>query len=178
MNDHTQSVLSLLSEHGPRLHAMMFRITLRDDATEDLMQDLFIRLSRSKALERASNPAGYASRAAIRLAFDWRRAQRRRRDTQAISEDYVANGEWQHERLEQREALKDLLDKMGKLSTTSRDIVVMRYLEEKSYEEIANLIGKTSHQVRALCYKAIVRLRQWQSCCEAVDIRSSGVGKS
>ena len=41
MNEAANHVLSLLAEHGPRLHALLVRITLREDAAEDLMQDLF-----------------------------------------------------------------------------------------------------------------------------------------
>ena len=35
----------------------------------------------------------------------------------------------------------------------------MRYIQEESYEDIAAHIGKTPHQTRALCSKALIRLR-------------------
>ncbi len=162
LDDQTKSVLSLLSESGAQLHAMILRITLREDAAEDLMQDLFIRLNRRNALSRANNPQGYAVRTAMRLAFDWRRSQRRRPDKGAISEEPISNSDWQFSRLEQREDLKAVLDDMDRLTTLSRDILVMRYLEEQTCEEIGMIIGKTPHQIRALCHKAIARMRHWQ----------------
>ena len=174
MDDHTQAVLDLLSEHGPQLHAMLLRITLCEEAAEDLLQELFIRLARGRALQRARNPVGYTVRTAMRLAFDWRRSQRRRLDNQTICEEPVSNDEWPYYRLEQREDLRAVLDAMDRLSTASRDIVVMRYLEEQTYEEIAAIVGKTPHQARALCHKAIARLQQWHSVCGAVHARSSG----
>ncbi len=48
----TNQVLSLLDEQGPRLYALLVRITLREDVAEDLMQELFLRLSRRDALLR------------------------------------------------------------------------------------------------------------------------------
>jgi RNA polymerase sigma-70 factor (ECF subfamily) len=159
LNEAANQVLSLLAEEGPRLHALLVRITLREDVAEDLMQDLFLRLSRPHALSRAVDPVGYAVRAATRLAFDWRRSQRRRRDTTAIASEPASNHEQKPCRLEQREELQAVLDAIQKLSTVCRDIVVMRYLEGRPYEEISATVGKSLHQTRALCYKSTVRLR-------------------
>ena len=36
----------------------------------------------------------------------------------------------------------------------------MRYLQQKSYADVGKQIGRTAHQARALCHKAIGRLRQ------------------
>jgi RNA polymerase sigma-70 factor (ECF subfamily) len=158
LNEAANQVLSLLSEHGPRLYSLLVS-TLREDVAEDLMQELFMRLSRRDALLRAADPVGYAIRAATRLAFDWRRSQRRRRDTTAIDMEFQSYGDSAVCRLEQREDLQAVLDAIEKLSTICRNIVVMRYLEGQPYEEISDTVGKSLHQTRALCYKSIIRLR-------------------
>ena len=149
LNETANQVLSLLAEQGPRLHALMVRITLREDVAEDLMQELFLRLSRPHTLPRAVDPIGYAVRAATRLAFDWRRSQRRRRDTMATENEPASNHEQKPCRLEQREELQAVLDAIQQLSTVCRDIVVMRYLEGRSYDEISAIVGKTLHQTRS-----------------------------
>ena len=176
MNDSTQSVLSLLAEHGPRLHATLLRITLREDVAEDLMQELFLRLNRRNALERATDPLGYALRTATRLAFDWRRSQRRRIDNELIDEEPHRDSKWEHRQLVQREDLNILLTAMDQLSTVSRDIIVMHYLEEQSYEEIASVLGKTPHQTRALCSKAMEKLRVRFNPNSAKKMRDSARG--
>lgn len=174
MDDHTQLVLSILSENGPQLHAMMLRITLREEVAEDLMQELFLRLNRPNTLSRVKNPKGYAARAAMRLAFDWRRSRRRRPDKDAISEEPISKSTWGHSQLEHREDLKAVLDDMGRLTTLARDILVMRYLEEQTYEDIAKIVSKTPHQVRAICHKAIVRMRKRQEARESANRKSYG----
>ncbi len=39
------NVSKLLAEHGRQLHALLFRLTLRSDVAEDLLQDLFCKLA-------------------------------------------------------------------------------------------------------------------------------------
>jgi len=160
LNDDAQLAVALLAEHGPRLHAILFRITLREDASEDLLQELFLRLSHGSTLSRARDSLGYAIVTATRLAFDWRRGQRRRNETAALDANNLpAAAPTPHETLQSREDLQIVLDEIGRLPPLSRDIVVMRYLEGRSYDEIAASVGRSIHPTRALCHRAITRLR-------------------
>ena len=49
---------------------------------------------------------------------------------------------------------------MQELSETDRELLVMRYIEGMSPDEIAVEWERTGHQIRALCSKAISRLRR------------------
>ncbi len=53
---------------------LFMRITLREDVAEDLLQELFLRLHGRKGFSAIQKPKAYMFTAAIRLAFDWRRA--------------------------------------------------------------------------------------------------------
>jgi hypothetical protein len=55
LDEQLERLLEFLESSGPGLHALLTRLTLREDAAEDLMQELFIRLSKSKAFEKARN---------------------------------------------------------------------------------------------------------------------------
>ncbi len=138
----------------------MYRITLREDAAEDLLQDLFLRLSRGPTLSTAADPVGYAVRTVTRLAFDWRRSQRRRRDAAAIVAEPPASEHSAAQQLDQREDLQTVLDAIERLPQRLRDVIVMRYLESRDYDEIARTIGKSVHHARALCHRALVQLRR------------------
>ena len=169
MDDHTDQILSALSEQGAKLHAMLLRITLREDVSEDLMQDLFLRLYRRGNIERIQNLEAYLMTAATRLAFDWRRSQRRRRDSDKLTVEPVSDTTGHAGLIEQREELDRLLDDVGRLPDSMRELVVMRYLEESSYEDIARMLDKSPHQVRALCHKAITKLRKMQDTDTVAD---------
>jgi RNA polymerase sigma factor (sigma-70 family) len=136
----------------------MTRLTLREDVAEDLLQDLFIRLSRSDAFARAGNPEGFACRAAMRLAFDWRRGQRRRPEQRLETAGRTADSPLQH--LIDREEFDEVLEALGQLSEVRREVFILRHIQQQPYEAIAKALHRTTHQVRGICHKAIAQLRE------------------
>ncbi len=154
LQERQERLLELLEESGPSLHVLLVRLTLREDVAEDLMQELFLKLSRSSGLDRARNRDAYIRKAAINLAFDWRRKQKHRE----VSLDKVAEpadaGEAVVDELIHREELAEVLDAIGRLNKASRDSVVMRYLDDRSYDYIAEQLQMTPHHIRAVCHRA------------------------
>jgi RNA polymerase sigma-70 factor (ECF subfamily) len=159
LEKHSQKLLEFLERSGPPLYALLTRLTLREDVAEDLMQELFIRLSNSRALDNAQNRDAYARRCAINLAFDWR--QRKRQDALPLDGicEPASNDNSPLAKLIQKEELEEVLDAIGKLTGQSREAFIMRYIEQYSNEEIAKDVGKQPHQVRALCSRAMGQLR-------------------
>ena len=154
LQERQKRLLELLEESGLSIHVLLMRLTLREDVAEDLMQELFLKLSRSGGLDRARNRDAYVRRAAINLAFDWRRKQKHRE----VSLDKVAepadSGEAVVDELIRREELEEVLDAVGRLNKASRDSVVMRYLDNRSYDYIAEQLQMTPHHIRAVCHRA------------------------
>jgi RNA polymerase sigma factor (sigma-70 family) len=158
LDAHDVRLLELLQERGPALHALLTRLTLREDVAEDLLQELFLRLRHSAAFRLAIDPGGYATRAAVHLAFDWRRSARKSGHTDSQAEA-IAGNPTPLEVLIRREDVARVLDALGSLPEAPRALIVMRYLQEDSFEAIGRTLGKTPHQARALCHKALRRLR-------------------
>ena len=77
MRSRQKELLELLDKSGADLYALLTRLTLREDVAEELMQELFIKLNNSRGVGKVANWNAYARRAAINLAFDWRRTQSR-----------------------------------------------------------------------------------------------------
>lgn len=159
MRDRQTELLELLDKSGANLYALLTRLTLREDVAEELMQELFIKLSNSRHFDKAGNRQAYARRAAINLAFDWRRSQKRnplRLDQvrEPASKESSPLG-----KLVQTEELDEVLNAIGRLNRSSREVFVMRYIQEEPYDVIGEQLGKTDHQVRALCSRALNRLR-------------------
>ena len=159
LDDRPERLLGFLESSGPGLHALLTRLTLREDVAEDLMQELFIRLSKSKAFEKARNRQAYARRCAINLAFDWR--QRSGPNHLALDEvrERASSGNSPLRRLIHREEMERILEGISRLRGISRESFVMRYIQQDSYEQIAQELGRQPHQVRALCSKAMSQLR-------------------
>lgn len=160
MRNGQKEILELLDRSGAELYTLLTRLTLREDAAEELMQELFIKLSNSRALAGAANREAYARRMAINLAFDWRRSQRRA----ALRLEQVRREEPSDEtplaKMIKTEELRDTLDAVSRLRKTYREALVMRYIQQQSYDDIAEQIGRTSQQVRAMCSRALSHLRK------------------
>jgi RNA polymerase sigma-70 factor (ECF subfamily) len=155
-----KELLELLDMSGAELFALLTRLTLREDIAEELMQDLFIKLSHSRGLEKADNRGAYARRAAINLAFDWRRTHRRAALRLERVRRQASNDDSPLTKMIHSEELRDILDALSQLKKTSREALVMRYIQQESYDHIAEQMGKTSHQVRAMCSRAVQHLRR------------------
>ncbi|MHC4691422.1 MAG: RNA polymerase sigma factor [Planctomycetota bacterium] len=155
-----RKILKLLDTSGADLHRLLARLTLREDVVGDLLQELFIRLCNSKAFDKAENPFAYAHRAAVNLAFEWRR--KRKTACQPLEENCLEaeNDSSAIGKMIQAEELQQVFNAAVKLNDLARNVVVMHYIEQKSYEEIAQRLGKKPHYMRSLCSKAMARLRE------------------
>jgi RNA polymerase sigma factor (sigma-70 family) len=169
----TSHLLRLLDEYGVRLHALLAKIALRTDVAEELLQDLFLRLSRADGFANSKQPEQYLFRSAINLAFDWRSRNLR-------SSAWVPlNGHETHsepspiDQAINREELDQVMSAVERLPQPDRELVVMRFLNGSSYEELAEQLSSTPHRVRARCFKAVARLRQqldFTQAKEAFDV--------
>lgn len=160
MERQQKKLLKLLEDDGTKLHALLYRLTLRYDVTEDLMQEMSIKLFSYKGLDEIENIGHYARRVAINLAFDWRRKQAKK----CVSLDQVSEAcskaDAPIKKVIRQERVEELLSAVSRLRGAHREVVVLRYLEQVSYEDIGAQIGKTPHYVRTICHRARRQLRR------------------
>jgi RNA polymerase sigma factor (sigma-70 family) len=155
-----KKILQLLDASGSSLHRLLGRLTRRQDVVGDLLQELFLRLWNSKAFDNAQDPSAYAYRAAINLAFEWRRQQQTL--LQALEQNCRATDNPSVlEKMIQDEELQQVLNATSRLNDLARDVVVMRYIEQDSYEKIADWLGKKPQHIRSVCAKAMAQLREF-----------------
>lgn len=158
LNSKSEIVKELLAAHGCRLYRLLMRLTRRPEIAEDLLQELMLRMLKSNGLLASRHPHRYAIRSAINLAFEWRRQQHCVVGplTTDVPDIIVRAGD----EIEHREALDALLEAVGRLRPNLQQVIVLRYLEGRSCFEIAEMLGKSTHQIRGLCYRGITLLRQ------------------
>lgn len=160
MVERQEKILELLDTSGPRLHRLLARLTRREDATGDLLQELFLRLLNSRSFDKAQDPFAYACRSAINLAFEWRREQKNactalEKDCPGVQDDSSVLG-----KMIRAEELEHVLEATARLKRLARDVVVMRYIQQDSYEQIAERLCKSPQHVRSICAKAMAQLRE------------------
>ena len=160
MVERQKKILQLLDTSGERLHRLIGRLMRREDVVGDLLQELFLRLWNSRAFDKAEDPFVYAYRAAINLAFEWRRKQKRKCQISQENRNAPKANPSVLGKMIQAEELEQVLDAASKLTDLARDVVVMHYIEQDSYAEIGRRLGKKPQYMRALCAKAMAELRE------------------
>lgn len=160
MGKHNQRLLELLEQKGKSLYKLLFRLTLSEEVAEELLQELFVRLGKLKRCPEIENLYAYARKTAVNLAFDYYR--RSKRDIVSLEgiEENLSRIDSPVTELVKCEEISELLEAVSRLKGNLRQVVVMRYIEEQSYEEIGEAIGTTSHQARALCSRGIKKLKE------------------
>ncbi len=156
--DHAK-VLKLLDEQGASLHRLLGRLTRCEHATSDLMQELFVKLAESRGFAASNDPYAYAWRTATNLAFEWYR-RRRMQSENRLSGQSKTGQTPALERMIADEQLELVLEMTARLKGPARDVIVMRFIEQKSYEEIARRLGKNPNYLRSLCSKSLRRLQE------------------
>ena len=138
----------IVSTYSRRIYNLAYRFTSRTDAAEDLTQEVFVRVYRS--LDQYDAKQGDLQNWLMRLARnliidDYRRRQRAPQNTHA--EDL--EGHTYHLRaseaspqkeMERRELGQQVQAGIDKLPSDLRTCVILRDIEELSYQEIVELL--------------------------------------
>jgi len=149
----------LLDKSGASLYALLTRLTLREDVAEELMQELFLKLNNTSRFDKIRNHYAYARKIAINLAFEWHRNRKLNRVGLDHISEPASKSSSPLNKLIRTEELDEILNAIAKLNKVPREAFVMRYIQQEPYENIAEQLGKTAHHVRALCSRALTRIR-------------------
>jgi RNA polymerase sigma-70 factor, ECF subfamily len=138
----------IVQTYSRRIYNLAYRFTSRADTAEDLTQEVFIRVYRS--LEQYKPKQGDLQNWLMRLARnliidDYRKRQRAPQDEAADDlEDHQyhlrAAGNTVQREMERRELGVQVQAGIDKLSADLRTCVILRDIEELSYQEIVDLL--------------------------------------
>jgi RNA polymerase sigma-70 factor (ECF subfamily) len=131
-----------------RIFNLAYRFTSSIDAAEDLTQEVFIRIY--KTLDQYDAKQGDLSNWLMRLARnliidDYRHRQRNPQNTMADDVDEHAYhlrsvGTSAHKELERRELAAQVQEGIDKLPSDLRTCVILRDIEEMTYQEIVDVL--------------------------------------
>ncbi|MCT7351171.1 SigE family RNA polymerase sigma factor [Streptomyces sp. 15-116A] len=124
---------------------------LAEDLVQETLGRVYVRWGR---IARVGNPAAYAQTVLTRafLAHQRRRSSTER--STAVFPDLPGGGDGDPSlRL-------TLLDALARLPAKDRAVIVLRYWEDRSVEETADVMNASSAAVRTRCVRALGRLRE------------------
>jgi RNA polymerase sigma-70 factor (sigma-E family) len=151
-----------VTDHSERLLRTAYLIVWDAGEAEDLVQECLARVARRWPRVRAMDqPVAYARRILINLALDGTTRRNRRRDELALESD--SGDGVDHAAavpLTQVEDAVVLLPALGELPPRQRAVLVLRYFEDLTEAQTAELLGCSIGTVKSTTSHAFARLRR------------------
>jgi RNA polymerase sigma-70 factor (ECF subfamily) len=156
------SLEDLAERVRPRLYAYVYRITLREDVTQDIVQETMLEMFQIfDKLERADRFWPWLRGIGFNMIRRQRKSQRRHR---AVSLSSMPDTDWsQTEPTESTMGFANLMGQelkqvvfsvMRRLKPRYRTVLSMRCYEQMEYSQIAELMGCNELSVRVLFHRA------------------------
>ncbi len=154
---------TLYREHHGRVYRLAYRITGNLMDAEDVLQTVFLRLSRRERVDLEPNPASYLNRAAVNASLDLLRQRGR---TPLVQMDDpgtlpVRSNQPDPEVGRAREELRETIRRaIGHLGEKSATMFVLKYFEGYGNQEIAEVMGTSAMVVGVVLHRARAKVRR------------------
>jgi len=153
----------IFQRYSSKLYSFFIRITMDDDLSNDLVQNVFLRILKYKNSYRAEQVfKSWFYQIARNVKND--HFKKNQNNLQSIDQDpksfqkiWVSDGS---EDLEKQERLQALHLAIARLPEDKREILVLSQLEEMEYKEIASVFGITENLARVRVHRAIQALKE------------------
>jgi len=137
------------------------RITGDREQARDVVQETFVRFQRNGALRREDGPATWLFTVCRNAALNVCRKERR---MMYVDEEVIEARESEQpmpfDQLEQKEATGFLLQIVGTLPPRQQEVIQLKFQNDFSYQEIAEVMQTTANNVGVLIHTALKTLRQ------------------
>jgi RNA polymerase sigma-70 factor (ECF subfamily) len=149
---------ALMDRHAERLYRLAVSLVGGRFDAEDIVQETFVGAFKGmKGFQERASVKTWLTRILVMQVARWRRDQKRHRRVHGSEvETEPATGSLSGA----VEARLDLMEAVGRLSPEHRDVVVLRELEQLSYEEMAAVLGVPRGTVESRLHRARGELRE------------------
>ena len=155
----SEAVSQLYQAYASRIFRYIaYRVTLVTDA-EDLTAEVFVRMVEGLPRYRdIGNPFdAWLFRIASARVADFHR-KRGRRPVTDLSEQMADSDPLPEEQLLQQQEEEELRNALRKLNQDDQKVLILRFVERKSHQEVATIINKSISAVKSIQHRALLRL--------------------
>ena len=146
-----------VNESGDALLRTATLLTSDRHAAEDLYQETLHRLFTHWS--RVDNPGGFCRRVLHNLVVDLARARLRRPRELELYDNYDGTDPQSGDPAAAAELRPAVLAALDTLTVHQRAVVVLRYFEDLSQDEVAELLGVSPGTVKSTASRAVAQLR-------------------
>ncbi len=157
----TEAFRALVEAHQTAAYRLAVRMC-GVDAAEDVTQEAFLAAWRGLPSFRGECQfSTWLYRLVSNAAVDYLRREKKHRGSEDVDELEVADGAPSpQEKSEQRDTREAVRRALGALSPEHREILLLRYMQELDYGEIAAALGISEGTVKSRISRAKARLRE------------------
>lgn len=159
------ALMEIYDRYREELYRYAYRLLGNREEAEEGVAEVFSRFL--LALHRGKGPDRHLRAYLFRMMHNWVQDRYRERTPLALEEVYISERGPQSERssrpeewVQQRWRLERLRHALRQLPDRQAQVLVWRFLEGRSLQEIAELLGTTVGAVKALQHRGIKQLRQ------------------
>jgi RNA polymerase sigma-70 factor (ECF subfamily) len=166
-NDKRRAYEQLVARHGRFAGAVAYGVTGDFHASRDVVQEAFLKVYTGLgSLKEHDKFKGWLRNVVRTTALDWRRRNKKGlKSLDAI--DLEADGDADHptteQAIEQVDDQEDLRrrvrEEIERLPESHREVVALKYLDGKSYEEISALTGLSQATIESRLFRARQKLK-------------------
>ena len=151
---------ALYERYFSRVYAFALTRTGDRTAAEDITAETFRRaLQNLSRFEWREVPfSAWLFRIASNAALDLQRLEARHTSLDSLPEE--ASEPWEARFIEAEERVQ-LFELVKRLKKDQQRVVLMRFAERRSSQEIAQIMGRSEAAIKALQFRALERLRTW-----------------
>lgn len=152
----------VVARYADVVYTMAYRLTGDDEEARDLAQDVLLRLHRGLRRYRKGNFEGWLYRTTMNAFRDRLRKRKRLREDELPSDPgaILRTGRLVEEAIQRRELHEVVQRALVKLPPVYREAVVLRDLQGRSYDEIAEILEVPSGTVRSRIHRGRELLRE------------------
>lgn len=174
----------IVRQHWKKVFNIAYKFVGQHDEAEDLTQDIFLKVFKSlDSFDRRANFQTWLISVSRNLCIDHYRRVRQERETidrniDANELSPISREEGQVGALEQRDRVALLRQALASLPEALRTAVVMRDLQERSYQDIVTALGLPEGTVKSRINRGRTELARQIKKLRGEDYSPSGSGRS
>lgn len=156
---HTEAIRTAIDTYQGRLIRFAARITGDLESGRDVVQDTFLRLCRQDLEPIADHLAAWLFRVCRNRALDVRKKERPMVQLAQAATEPTDPGAGPDRLVERDDLSRRALAALAELSPAQQEVLVLRFQEEMSYREIAEVTGRSVSSVGVLIHVGLQRVR-------------------
>lgn len=148
----------LFDRYNVRIYNFFNKMVHNKMVSEDLTQDVFIKVIRYRTSYKNGNFAAWIYTIARNIFSTYYQKTKKER-TNVIDDNKLGINETLISESNQEE-IEHLQKALLKLSNSDRELIVMHRFQEIKYEQIAQIIGSTENAVKVKVHRALKKLKE------------------